>query len=74
LSIFLLNPESVSEISNAKLVQNETTIEDIPLMKTDESSYSSDPFDIPSGEFEIFIEGWDSNCNPIFQEFTVDGS
>jgi hypothetical protein len=72
LSIFLLNPEHVSEITNAKVVQNETIVEDKPLMKNDESSYSSDPFDVPSGEFEIFIEGWDSSKNPIFREFTID--
>ncbi len=40
-------------------------------MKNDESSYSSDPFDVPSGEFKIFVEGWDSIGIPIFQEFTV---
>ncbi len=38
----------------------------------DESSYSSDPFDVPSGQFKIFIEGWDSIGNPIIREFTVD--
>ncbi len=72
MSIFLLNPEHVSELTNFKVGQNETTIEDIPLTKTDESSYSSDIFDVPSGKFEIFIEGWDSIGNPIFREFDVD--
>ncbi len=72
LSIFLLNPEYVSEITHFKVGQNETTIEDIPLIKNDESSYSSDPFNASVYEqFKIFVQGWDSNNNPIFQEFTI---
>ncbi len=42
------------------------------VARNDESSYSSEPFDIPSGDFKIFIEGRDSNKNPIFKEFIID--
>jgi hypothetical protein len=67
----LSNPKYVSEITNAKVVENDQITKNIPLIKNDESSYSSDPFDVPSGHFKIFVEGWDSIGNPIFTEFTV---
>ncbi len=67
----MLNPEHVSEISNFKIVEKDEITKDIPLMKNDESSYSSDPFDVPFRQFKIFIEGWDSSKNPIFREFTI---
>jgi hypothetical protein len=72
LSIFLSNPKHVGEITNVKLLQNDEIIKDIPLIKNGESSYSSDQFVVPSGQFKIYIEGSDSNGNPILREFTVD--
>ncbi len=74
MSIFLSNPKYGAEFTNTKIIQNDQIIKDIPLIKNGEFSYSSDQFVVPSGEFKIFIEGWDSNGNPIIREFTVDVS
>jgi hypothetical protein len=70
--MFLSNPKYVAEISNAKITQNNQIIKTVSLHKNGESSYSSEPFVVPPGEFKIFIEGSDSNKNPILREFTVD--
>jgi hypothetical protein len=70
--MFLSNPKHVDEITNAKIVQNDQIIKTVSLHKNSESGYSSDPFVVPSGEFKIFIEGSDSNKNPILREYTVD--
>ncbi len=72
MSIFSTNPKHVGDISNAKIIQNDQTIKRIPLHKNENSSYSSDQFVVPSEKFKIFIEGLDSNKNPILREFTVD--
>jgi hypothetical protein len=55
-----------------KFIQNDQIIKTAPLIRNEGSSYSSEPFDVPSGDFKIFVEGWDSNKNPIFREFTDD--
>ncbi len=73
MSIFLSNPKLVAELSNFKILRNESITEDVTLVKSDESCYCSDPFDTPTIEqFKIYIEGWDSNSNPIFREFTIE--
>jgi hypothetical protein len=74
LSIILSNPKYVAEISNAKIIQNDQIIKIVSLHKNGEFSYSSEQFDVPSGEFKIFIEGWDSNGSPLLREFTFDVS
>jgi hypothetical protein len=68
----LSNPKYIGELTNMKVLQNDQIIKDIPLIKNGDFSYSSDQFDVPSGEFTIFIEGSVSNKNPILREFTVD--
>ncbi len=65
------NPKYVAEITNFKIIQNGQIIKTVTLHKNDESSYSSEPFVVPSGQFKIFIEGWDLNGNPILKETTV---
>ncbi len=73
MTIFLSTPKYVAELTNFKVVQNEIIQEDVILVKSDESRYSSDPFDAPIIEqFKIYIEGWDSNSNPIFREITIE--
>ncbi len=72
MSIFLSNPKYVDEITNAKIVQNDQIIKTVSLHKNGESSYSSEPFVVPSGQFTIFIEGWDFNGSPILREIIVD--
>ncbi len=67
-SIFLSNPKYVAEITNIKIIQNGQIIKTVTLHQNDESSYSSDPFVVPSGQFKIFIEGLDSNGNSILKE------
>jgi hypothetical protein len=64
----LSNPKYVAEITNFKIIQNGQIIKTVTLHKNDESSYSSDPFVVPSGQFKIIIEGLDSNGNPILKE------
>jgi hypothetical protein len=72
LSIFLSNPKHVGEIIYAKIVQNDQIIKIVSLHKNGEFIYSSDRFFVPFGEFKIFIEGSDSNKNPILREFPVN--
>jgi hypothetical protein len=69
----LSNPINVGEITNAMIVQNDQIIKSVTLHKNDEFSYSSEPFAVPSGEFKIFIEGWDLNGSPILREVIADG-
>ncbi len=71
MSIFLSNPKYVAEITNFKIIQNGQIIKTVTLHKNDESSYSSDPFVVPSGQFKIFIEGLDSNGNSILREHKI---
>jgi hypothetical protein len=68
----LSNPKYVGELTNVKVLQNDRIIKDIRLIKNVEFSYSSDQFVVPSGQFKIYIEGSDSNGNPILREFSVD--
>ncbi len=73
MTIFLSNPKYVAKITNAKIVQNDQIIKTVSLHKNGEFSYSSEPFVVPSGQFTIFIEGWDFNGSPILREIIVDG-
>lgn len=66
LTIFIKDPHFINYLTNVTILPNIRTRKfKVPLTQITPKQYSTDPFDIPNGIFQILLNGRDSECNQI---------